>query len=109
MGLAFNAYVTVVYAAREGARAGAIYQYQMDCPESLQPRTGDSDFGQATNDLNRLSGNALCGTAPGPPYYSDNVVATARRVLGRLDQTAANIMVTYVPNPPGLPTGMRTR
>lgn len=40
LGVAFNAYVTVVSAAREGARAGAVFVY-------------DSSLSQATNDQNR--------------------------------------------------------
>ncbi len=84
LGLAFNAYVTLVSAAREGARAGAIYLY-------------DSDYSQALNDQNRESGT---GTA----YpYTDNVRDTVQRSLGILKKNppnfdkTSNVTITYTP------------
>lgn len=61
LGFAVHAYVSVVWAAREAARAGAVYQYQQDCD-------------QHANDENRESGTGACSK-----LYADNIRDTAAR------------------------------
>jgi Flp pilus assembly protein TadG len=82
IGFAFNAYQTVVYAARSGARAGAVYLYQRDCDPTQ-------------NDQNRESGTG-CATNP----YTDNVRATVVRAMpiARDFDPAANIQIQYNPD-----------
>ncbi len=84
LGVAFNAYVTVASAAREGARAGALYLY-------------DSGYSQALNDQNRES-----GTGTGTPY-TDNVRDTVAGNLGNLRNYApffdknTDVTISYTP------------
>jgi len=84
LGLAFNAYVTVAAAAREGARAGAIYLY-------------DSAYSQAANDQNRES-----GTGTGTPY-TENIRDTVQASLGILKTSPSNfnkatdVTISYTP------------
>ena len=66
MGFAVHAYVNVVWAAREAARAGAVYQYQQDCD-------------QRANDQNRESGTGACIN-----LYADNIRDTAARCASLL-------------------------
>lgn len=74
---AFNSYQSVVYAARAGARAGAIYLYQNDCSKD-------------ENDDNRKTGVSACTEA-----YTDNIEATVRRALAGM-RTSATISVGYI-------------
>lgn len=92
LGVAFNAYVTVTNAAREGARAGAIYLYD-----------SSPAYNQALNDQNREGGT---GTAT---PYPNNVRDTAAGSLAMLKDYAgfdknADITITYTPNPTDLLT-----
>ena len=82
VGFAFNAYITVVDAARNGARAGAVYLYD----PSLSP---------TNNDTNRENGGAS-------PSYLDNVDATVTNTLthGLRGGLSYNVTTTYTPNPP---------
>ena len=85
LGFAFNAYATLTAAAREGARAGAVYLY-------------DSAYSQADNDQNRES-----GTGTGSPY-ADNIRDTVAASLGVLHGSPPNfdritdITITYTPS-----------
>lgn len=96
LGFAFNAYVTVVYAARQGARAGAVYQYQQGCaPASLPP---PDNTVRKSNDLNREQGYLEgCGL---PRYYTENIRDTVANSLGALNNGAWTMQVTYSPDPP---------
>ena len=84
LGLAFNAYLTVISAAREGARAGALYLY-------------NSNFSRAANDQNRES-----GTGTSVPY-TGNIRDTVVASLGILKGTPpafdknSDVTVTYYP------------
>ena len=82
LGFAFNAYTTVVDAARNGARAGAVYLYN----PSLTP---------AENDTNRQSGGASHS-------YLDNVDATVANFLanGLRGGLSYDVTTTYTPDPP---------
>ena len=79
LGFAFNAYITVVDAARNGARAGAVYLYD----PSLSP---------ADNDANRENGGAT-------PSYADNVDATVANFLahGVRGGLSHDVTITYTP------------
>ena len=80
LGFAFNAYTTVVDAARNGARAGAVYLYD----PSLSP---------AENDANRESGAAS-------PSYLDNVDTTVANTLagGLRGGLSHDVTITYTPS-----------
>lgn len=84
LGLAFNGYVTVVSAAREGARAGAVYLY-------------DSEYSPTQNDQNRETGSGT--DVP----YTDNIRDTVAGSLGILKNTSPNfdrnadVTIAYVP------------
>lgn len=82
LGFAFNAYTTVVAAARNGARAGAVYLH-------------NPSFTAAENQTNRESGTGVT-----PPYL-DNVTATvARSMAGSLrNGLSYDVTVTYTPYP----------
>ncbi|HEX9015468.1 MAG TPA: TadE family protein [Chloroflexota bacterium] len=90
LGFGLYSYVNVMYAAKDGARAGAIYAYDPGCD-------GDSDPSndQANNDLNRLSGTG-CLTP-----YNDNIRASVTRGLNALKtgapyfDPASDISVSY--------------
>ena len=97
MGFAFSAYATVVWAAREGARVGALYVYNTSCTK-------------AENDSNRESG-AGCSLS-----YDGNIRTTVERSLGWLNKgsphflrdqealpTGPGVTVQYIPQsyPPG--------
>jgi Flp pilus assembly protein TadG len=81
LGFAFNAYQTVVYAARSGARSGAVYEYQRDCT-------------QEQNDQNRESGTG-CTANP----YTDSVRAAVVRAmpLARNFDPATRVQIAYNP------------
>ena len=89
LGVAFNAYVTVTNAAREGARAAAVYLYD-----------SSPGYGLVENDDNREDGT---GTAT---PYTDNVRDTVERSLGILKKTlpsfdkTSSVTITYTPDPP---------
>lgn len=79
LGFAAYSYVNVVWAAREGARAGAVYLYQDDCD-------------QVNNDDNRESGTGNCSH-----LYSDNVrdtVARSASLLKDFDKIN-HVTITY--------------
>ncbi len=84
MGLAFNSYLTLTAAAREGARAGAIYLY-------------DPSFSQAQHDQNRES-----RTGTSNPY-ADDIRDTVFNSLGimrksdRFFEKDYDVIVTYTP------------
>lgn len=80
VGFAFNAYITVVDAARNGARAGAVYL----CDPSLS---------SADNDTNRENGGAS-------PSYLDNVDATVSNTLahGLRGGMSHDVTITYTPS-----------
>lgn len=66
LGFAVHAYVNIVWAAREGARAGAVYLYQQGCD-------------QRNNDYNRESGTGNCASR-----YSDNIRDTISRTTNMM-------------------------
>lgn len=79
LGFAVHAYINVVWAAREGARAGAVYMYQQGCDQSA-------------NDENRERGTGACS-----PHYSDNVrdaVARSASLLKSFDKVN-HVTITY--------------
>lgn len=84
LGFAGNAYLTLASAAREGARAGAVYLY-------------DSTALPTENDQNRESGT---GTSTS---YLDNVRSSVEGSLGILKRAPANfdrnsdVTITYSP------------
>jgi Flp pilus assembly protein TadG len=82
IGFAFNAYQTVVYAARSGSRAGAVYLYQRDCAP-------------VENDQNRESGT---GCAANP--YTDNVRAAVvgAMPIARNFDPATRVQISYSPD-----------
>ncbi len=88
LGFVFNAYTTVVAAARHGARAGAVYLYKAD------PAL-DRDQNIALNKSNRETG------APGAlaaPVYQDNVTATVARSMGSLRSGLTyDLNISYTP------------
>ncbi|HEX2922517.1 MAG TPA: TadE family protein [Chloroflexota bacterium] len=83
LGLAFYSYCTVVWAAREGARSGAVYLYQRTCD-------------QTNNDANRESGDGIC-----PTRYTENIRDTVEYSMGVLKgfnkTTGINISYTHTP------------
>lgn len=95
LGVAFNAYTTLVSAAREGARAGAVYLY-------------DSAYSQTANDQNRESG---IGTVT---PYTDNIRDTVASSLGILSNSLpafdknSDVTISYAP-PPGATRLLQTR
>ena len=92
LGFAFNAYTTVVDAARNGARAGAVYLY-------------NPNFSQDANKANREDG---VGDLMDPPYlapYQDNVQATVDRTMAGTLRSGLSydINITYTPPYPYVP------
>lgn len=84
LGFAFNAYITVVSAARQGAKAGAVYVF-------------DPTASVSANDQNRES-----GTGTSTPYVG-NVRDTMASSLGALKTTApyfdkaTSVTISYSP------------
>lgn len=65
LGVGFNAYLTVASAAREGARAGAIYLYDSSATSSVNDQNRDAAIRQAVS--------AALGTLRNiPPYFDVN-------------------------------------
>lgn len=85
MGFALYGYINVMYAAKEGARAGAVYKYQPDCDGD-----GSQSNDQGLNDSNRQSGTG-CTVS-----YTDNIRASVVRGLGALRTTTPN----FIPSDP---------
>jgi Flp pilus assembly protein TadG len=84
MGFLFNAHVTLAFAAREGARLGAIYLY-------------DSAYPQSANDHNREAGTGT--TYP----YAENIRDSVVKSMGLLKTSPDyfdkdhDITITYSP------------
>ena len=79
LGFMVYAYINIVWAAKEGARAGAIYQYQQDCDKT-------------NNDINRESGTGSC-----VKLFSDNIrdtIARSTSLLKGFDKVN-NVTITY--------------
>jgi Flp pilus assembly protein TadG len=83
LGFALHSYVNVMAAAKDGARAGAIYRYQPDC---------DGDHSQlndkALNDSNRQTGTGC--TVP----YAENIRASVLKALGGLPTSSPRFVAT---------------
>lgn len=90
LGLAFYGYVTVVSAARQGARAGAVYLFQPNCD-------GDND---ETNDRIVNNANRESGTGCLSPYTDNirNTVASSMGVLQGFDKVNG-VQVGYSRDP----------
>lgn len=90
LGFALYTYVNVMYSAKDGARAGAIYAYDPGCDGDTDPSND-----QTNNDLNRLSGTGCL--AP----YNANIRASVTRGLNALKtappyfDAATDVTVAY--------------
>jgi len=81
LGFAIHANINIAWAAREGARAGAVYLYQQDCSKR-------------DNDDNREG-----GTGPCISHYTDNIRDTVGRSAGVLRgfDKVNHVTISYTP------------
>ena len=63
-GFAFNAYQTVVFAARAGARAGAVYLYQDGCLPGENEQNRESGTGCSANPYTENIRDTVAGSMP---------------------------------------------